>query len=216
MNSLIPKVILIGLAASISPVAVMVLITLMFSKRPLRNSLFFLLGFTLTLVAIAVVVVFVFHAGEHSSKSNFDAWIDIVLGALCLLAIPLSVLRKEKPKERGGKTAKPLTPVKSFTIGVGTMMINTSTMIIYISGVHIISAAKVGTADDVIAIALMTAVTLVTLLIPILLYVIFPKRARKMLGSLKDWLFKHNKVIGAAILLLIGGVLLFNGIKALV
>src|SRR5450759_1959696 len=141
MNSLIPKVILIGLAASVSPVAVMVLITLMFSKRPLRNSLFFLLGFTLTLVAIAVVVVFVFHAGEHSRKSNLDAWI---------------------------------------------------------------------------AIALMTAVTLVTLLIPILLYVIFPKRARKMLGSLKDWLFKHNKVIGAAILLLIGGVLLFNGIKALV
>src|SRR5450756_2997532 len=86
-------------------------------------------------------------------------------------------------------------------------------MIIYISGVHIISAAKVGTADDVIAIALMTAVTLVTLLIPILLYVIFPKRARKMLGSLKDWLFKHNKVIGAAILLLIGGVLLFNAVS---
>lgn len=216
MSSLILKMILIGLAASISPVAVMVLISLMFTKRPLRNSLFFLLGFTVLLVAIGLLVVFVFHAGESSGKSNFDAWIDIVLGGLCLLAIPLSVRKRSKTTEPGSKSAKPLTAPKAFTVGVATMAINTSTMIIYISGVHFISSAKLSGFDDAIAFIVLTLVTLITLIVPIALYVVFPKRAEKILGVLKAWLFKHNRVIGASILLVIAALLLYKGISALV
>jgi hypothetical protein len=216
MGSTIAKVIAAGLAASVSPVSVMVLITLMFTKKPIRNSSLFLLGFTLTLIAIGLVAVFVLHAGGHEGKTTFDAWIDIGLGVLCLAAIPLSVRKRSKQKEPEEAGGKSLTALRAFTFGVITMAIDASTIVIYISGVHFISAAKLSAGGEVALFAILTFFSVITLLVPMALYIVFPDRAKKLLNALKAWLVKHSKLIGAGILLVFGVALLVKGIQALV
>ncbi|MBU4194403.1 MAG: GAP family protein [Actinobacteria bacterium] len=193
--------------------AIVVLVSLMLTKNALRSSLFFLLGFTLTLIAIGIVGTLVLHAGGSGGKSHFGGYIDIALGALCFLAIPLTMRkskeRKEAPEADG---AKPMTAAKSFSVGVVTMLLNMSTIIIYTSGVYVISSAKLSTADDIIALAFLTVFTLVTLLVPIAMYLVFPRKATKLLASLKVWLARHKTLIGVAILLIFGVLLLIKGI----
>jgi threonine/homoserine/homoserine lactone efflux protein len=207
--------VLLGLAASVSPVSIMVMISLMLTKSPVRNALAFLAGFTLVLVAMGVLSVFVFHAGTAHKTGTVDGWIDIGFGVLCLAVIPFSILRKEKP-EQEKQSAKPFTARKSFVVGLGTMMVNASTIVIYLSATHLIAAAKLSAAQDVIALVVLTLVTLVTVIIPILIYAIFPGKAEKVLNALKGWLARHRKVIGVTILLIIGAYLLVKGIRIVV
>jgi len=214
MAQLIPHVIVAGLAAAISPVAVMVLLSVMMRKNARRNSLLFLFGFTLVLIALGVVGIFVFRAGGSGVKSKVDGYIDVALGVLCLAAILLSLRPKKKKAEP--ETEKDLEASRAFLLGAGSMLVNTSTIICYVSGAHEISRAKLPVYDDIIALALLTAITLLTLLIPIAVYYAFPTKAEKVLGSLNSWLARHGNVIGAAVLLIFGAYLLTKGIKALV
>ena len=104
MVKLIPHVIVAGLAASVSPVAIMLLLAVMMRKNTRRNTLLFLLGFTLILVALGVVGVFIFKAGGSGAKRSVDGYFDIALGVLCLLAMLFSLRPKKKQEkpEMGG------------------------------------------------------------------------------------------------------------------
>jgi hypothetical protein len=214
MAELLPRVIVAGLAAAMSPVAVMVLISVMMRKHARRNSLLFLLGFTLVLVAVGAVGIFAFSAGGSGVHHKVDGYIDIALGALCLVGVLITLKpRKEKAKPASKGDLKPL---EALLLGVVSMLANMSTIICYASGAHEISAAKLAIYDVVLALLLLTVITLLTLLIPITVYFVFPSKSEKVLGSLNTWLTRHAKLIGSAVFLLFGAYLLTRGIRILV
>jgi cytochrome c biogenesis protein CcdA len=159
----------------------MVLISLMMRKNPVKNSLFFLLGFTLVLIAPGIAGFYLLRLGGSGGKGSIDGYFDIALGALCLLAIPLSV-RNRKKKDRPAKGA--VKAARSLSLGMVTMPVNSSKVILFFSGVHLISSAKLEPSETIPAMALLTVVTLLTLLIPIIIYVVFPKTADRVLSSL--------------------------------
>ncbi len=210
--SLTVRLLVIGMGAAVSPVAVMVLISLMLRKHPLKNALFFLLGFTPTLVALGIVAVTLMHAGGSGKKSAVDAYIDLALGALCLLAI-IPVIRK-KPKESEPEP-EDLKASRSLAIGCLTMLVNYSTLVIYASGIHYISSARLSLPENVFYMALLTVVTLSTLLLPVAVYIAVPGRAERWLAALKEWLGEHNKQIGVAILLIFAVLLFVKGARLL-
>ena len=212
MGSLLPRIILTGLAASVSPVAIMVLISVMTLGHPGRNSLLFLLGFTITLVAIGVIGMLVF--GASTGKGVAQGYVDIGLGVLCFVAIPLSLRRKQR--KVGAGEGEGLKASRAFVVGIIAMLINTSTMVIYIAGTHAIAQAKLAIAATVLSVVILTAVTLVTLIIPIALYLLFPTRGDRILGTLNEWLMRHNRAIGIAILLIFGVYLIVKGIAVVV
>jgi cytochrome c biogenesis protein CcdA len=192
----------------------MVLVSVMLRKHARRNSLLFLLGFTLILIAFGVAVIFALDAGGSGVKRQVDGRVDIALGALCIVAIPFAMRRKRKQAELGSE--KDLKGSRALILGAVSMLLNTSTVICYVAGAHEISAAKLSASGDLFALILLTAVTLLTLLIPITVYFVFPAKAERALGSLNAWLSKHGKIIGAAVLLLFGVYLLTKGIIAVV
>jgi len=212
MDRLIPGVIVAGLAASVSPVAIMLLLAVMMKKNVRRNSMLFLLAFTLVLIALGVVVIYVFKAGGSGKKSMVDGYIDIGLGALCLVAMLMSL----RPKKKEGKHAiggKELKASQAFLLGGIAMLTNVSTIICYSAGAHEISKAHPGFVESILALALLTVITLITILIPILIYFVFPKKSDRVLSSFNAWLSRHSKVIGAVVLLVFGVYLLIKGIE---
>lgn len=213
MSTVIPHLLLIGLGASVSPVAVMLLISVMLKKNPRRNSLLFLLGYTAALVALGVVVVYILHLGGGRGPHRINGYIDLSLGAICFLAVPYSLRKKDKKRTPGVESGS--TVFRSFSLGSMALLLNPSTYIIFISGLHVISLAHLGRQDDILAIAFLTLVTLVTFLVPIIIFFVFPRRAEKVLDSLKVWLTKHNRVIGTAVLLVFGAYLLTKGLRIL-
>jgi len=210
---MIPHLLLIGLGASVSPVAVTLLISVMLKKNPRRNSLLFLMGYTAALVALGVVVVYLFHPGGGGRTHRIGGYIDLSLGAICFLAVPYSLRKKDKKRAPGVESAS--TAFRSFSLGSMVLLLNPSTYLIFISGIHVISLARLGRQDDFLAIAFLTLVTLVTLLVPIIIFFAFPKRAEKVLDFLKAWLTKHNRVIGMTVLLVFGAYLMTKGLRIL-
>lgn len=213
MSDLLPKVVIAGLGAAVSPVAVVLLITVMFHDHARRNSLLFLAGFTLVLVAIGVISMTLMDSAGSGRTGKLDAYIDVALGALCLALIPVALRRKPRPSQEAG--AGDLKASGAFTRGMVAMLVNSSTMVIYIAGVHEISGADASIAGTVLAMAVLTAVTLLTLLIPITVYFISPRRSQEALGSMRTWLAGHSKAIGLVLLVVFAGYFLAKGITKL-
>ena len=213
MSKLIPSVILAGLAAAVSPVAVMVLLAVMMKEKARRNSLLFLLGYTLILIALGVVGVYVLKAGGSGTKSKVDGYVDIALGALCLVAMLVS-LRPKKKEAKPATRGKDLKASRAFLLGIIAMLTNMSTIVCYLAGAHEISKAELGMGESLLSLALLILVTLTTVLIPIGIYFVFPTRSESTLSSFNAWLSKHSKVIGASVLLIFGAYLLIRGIEA--
>ncbi len=211
MSTMIPHLLLIGLGASVSPVAVMLLISVMLKKNPRRNSLLFCLGYTAALLALGVVVVYILHLGGGGGTHKIDGYIDLSLGAICFMAVPYSLRRKDKKEIPGVENGS--IAFRPFSLGSMALLLNPSTYLIFFSGLHLISLAHLGRQDDLLATAFLTLVTLVTLLVPIIIFIIFPKKAEKVLDSLKAWLTKHKRVIGVAVLLIFGAYLLTKGLR---
>ncbi|MEW6554463.1 MAG: GAP family protein [Actinomycetota bacterium] len=211
MSEILPRLILIGLAASVSPVAVMILITVLSRQNAKRNSLLWLLGFTLTLLALGFAGVYIMRAGGSGGTSDIDGYIDIVIGALCLIAIPLNLLRRDR--DGVPEVDKELGVMGALTLGCVSMVVNTSTFIIFISGLHEISSSHLSTLEDVASLAILTFFTLTTVLIPIAIYFFFPSRSEKALAAFQGWLTRHKKMIGAVVLLVFGVYLLIKGLK---
>lgn len=212
MGHLIPRVLVIGLGAAVSPVAIMILLAVMVKKDAKRNSLLFIAGYTLVLVVVGLAAMFLFGAVTHKPGTS-DAVIDIVLGALCLAFIPLSLKRKPKPqKEDGG-----MNPLGAVALGAGAMLVNTSTWVFYLGGVHAITQAKnIGTADTAIAFIILIFMTLLTLTIPVGILLVFPVKSQKFLDALGEWLARHRKTITVALLLIFAVYLIWKGIGILV
>lgn len=216
MNSLLPKLILTGLGASISPVAIILLITVMMRDHARRNSLLFLAGFSLTLLGVGIALVSLMHAAGSGGTGKFDAYIDIALGVVCLAVVPLAIKRKPRQAKEGPEDAD-LKAFAAFTRGVVAMLINSSTWVIYIAGLHMVTTATdLTTAEEILAILILTLTTLLTLIIPIAVYFIFPHKAQKVLESARGWLVAHSKIIGIAILVIFGAYLLIKGIVSVV
>jgi threonine/homoserine/homoserine lactone efflux protein len=214
MSSLVPQLILIGLAASISPVAVMILISVLSRHNARRNSLVWLLGFTLTLLALGFAGVYLLHAGGSGGTSKVDGYIDIALGVLCLLLIPWSLLKRDR--KEGRKVESDPGIVKVFTLGCISMVINASTFVIFVSGLHVITSSDIRTSEGFICLAILTFFTLTTVLVPIAIYFAFPTKAEGLLASFSSWLTKHKKVINIVVLLIFGIYLLAKGLKVVI
>jgi hypothetical protein len=211
LSDIIPRLMITGLAASVSPVAVMILISVLSRQNARKNSLLWLLGFTSTLLAMGFAGVYILHAAGSGGTSDIDGYIDIALGALCLAAIPLNLLRHKK--NGGTKVDRELTSRGALILGCVSMLVNTSTFVIYISGLHEISRSHLSVLEDLISLAILTFFTLTTVLIPIAIYFFFPSRSERALSAFQAWLTKHQKLIGIAVLLIFGIYLLVKGIR---
>ena len=213
MGSLAPRMIITGWGASVSPVAVIVLLSVLSRSHARKNSLLRLLGFTSTLLALGFAGLFVLQAGGSGRSGGLDRCLDTALGTLCLLAIPYEWRRERK--DGGWKVADDMSPARSFALGRVTMAVNISTFIIYVSGLHAIAASDLRTREDLISLAVLTFFTLTTLLLPLAIYSVFPSRSKRTLPISRGWLAQHRRAIGAAILLLFGIYLLAKGLRAL-
>lgn len=78
-----------------------------------------------------------------------------------------------------------------------------------------IGTADLHDADKLSAGIVFVAVSASTVAIPILAYVAAGHRLDNTMEKIKDWMEKNNAALMAAILILIGLMVLHNGIKAL-
>ena len=155
--------------------------------------------------------------GMHKSPPTWASWLRVVLGsALIVFGIYRWVTRHghtESPKWM--RSFATISPRRAAITGLVLAVVSVEVLLMCLRRLgHRHQRARAWSAR--LSAAFFVAVSASTVAIPILAYAAAGHRLDELLERLKDWMEKNNAALLAAILVLIGLMVLHNGIRAVV
>jgi len=212
---------LISLAAMLSPTTLTFsVLAVVLSKRPLRTGVWFYLGaFTVT-IAIGILAAFVLgDVAAPSSSGERKTWVsvfDLVAGLALFVYVARTWRRPIGEKTTKGMVDKMSTVASSPWIAVfaaGATLANPGGFIPL--ALKAISETDPTTAGYAASWLFFTVVSLLPLSLAVLLMLVAPARAERVLRAARTWLEGHLRLIASVIILLLAVTLLRNGISGL-
>jgi hypothetical protein len=215
------ELVLVSLAAMVSPTTLTFsVLALVAAKRPLRTGIWFYLGaFTVT-IAIGILAAFVLgDVAAPQSNGDRKTWVsvfDLVAGAALLVYVARTYRKPFAEKATEGMVEKMTSVASSPWIAVvaaGATLANPGGFIPL--ALKAISETNPSTGGYAVQWLAFTVVSLLPLGLAILLLIITPERAERILHASRTWLEGHLRLIASVIILLLAVSLLRNGIAGL-
>ncbi|MGA9314074.1 MAG: GAP family protein [Solirubrobacteraceae bacterium] len=221
MTSVDTELVLVGLAAMLSPVTLFLsVLALVVGERPMRTGLWFYLGaFGVTLV-VGVIAAFVLGNSAASPKSNtpktWVAIVDVVAGVLVLLVV-VRFLRRPRDPKRVASMIDQMSKVASSPviaiIAAGATLANPGALIPL--ALKDISETNPSTGQYIAEWVGFALVSLLPLSVALVALAVARGPTQRLLTRAREWLERNARTIAAMILLLLAAVLLRNGIAGL-
>jgi len=218
-GSVLTTLIPLALVIALSPLTVVPAVLVLQTARPRPTSLAFLAGWALGLAALTAVFVASSDALGDLGKSppTWASWLRVVLGsALIAFGVYQWLTRHghtESPKWM--RSFATLTPTRAAITALVLVVIRVEVLICSALAGLAIGSSGPGTAAKWVLGAVFIAVAASTVAIPILGYAAAGHRLDEPMARLKDWMEKNNAALLAAILVLIGLIVLYHGVHAL-
>lgn len=219
MGTLLASVVPLALGAAISPTLfALEVLVLSGPRRPVARAWAVALGSALTLALYTLLGVTVLARldTKHPKHSTTGAVVDLTAAALlALLAARALHRRRTAAESHGDRTKGRLAAAPTaFFVGAGAlaMLVNFSTLVLFLPALHEIARAGVGLADQVLAWVVLVVITLLPVLLPVTAVTISGRRAAPVLARLNGFVSRHARQITAAIEVLFAVVLLWKGI----
>ncbi len=212
---------LISLAAMLSPTTLTFsVLALVLAKRPLRTGVWFYLGAFLITILIGILAAFVLgDVAAPSSNGGRKTWVsvfDLVAAAALLVYVARTWRQPIGEKTRKGMVDKMSSVASSPWIAVfaaGATLANPGGFIpLALKAISETNPTTTGYAVDWL---FFTLASLLPLGLAIVLMLISPDRAERVLRSTRTWLEGHLRQIASVIILLLAASLLHNGITGL-
>jgi hypothetical protein len=217
--SLLATLIPLALVVSISPLSVIPAVLVLQTPKPRPTGLAFLSGWLLGLVALTAIFITSSDAlsGLHNKPPVWASWTRVVLG-LGLIAFGIY-----RWMNRAGHTESPkwmrsfetLTPPRGALFGLALTVVRVEVLTMCALAGLAIGSGNLGRAGEVVTGVIYVAVAGSTVAIPVLAYAAAGHRLDAPMARLKDWMERNNAAMLAAVLVLIGGMVLYHGVNAL-
>jgi len=212
---------LISLAAMLSPTTLTFsVLAVVLAKRPLRTGAWFYLGAFAVTIAIGILAAFVLgDVAAPSSSGERKTWVsvfDLVAGLALVVYVARTWRRPIGEKTTQGMVDKMSTVASSPWIAVfaaGATLANPGGFIPL--ALKAISETNPTTAGYAVSWLFFTVVSLLPLSLAVLLMLVAPARAERVLRAARTWLEGHLRLIASVIILLLAVTLLRNGISGL-
>jgi hypothetical protein len=209
----------LGLVIALSPITVIPAVLVLQAPRPRPSGLALLAGWVVglaALTALSVAASGVF-GGLHKSPPTWASWLRVILGAALILFGIYRWLTRHRHTESPAwmRSFASITPARAGITGAVLVVIRPDVLLICVPAGLAIGGSGLDVVDDWIAAAFFVAVAASTVAIPILAYAAAGHRLDDAMARLKDWMEKNNAALMAAILVVIGLMVLYNGVHAL-
>jgi hypothetical protein len=218
-GSVLAKLVPLALIIALSPVTVIPAVLVMHAPRPRPASLAFLGGWLLGLAALTAVFIGASDllADLHAAPPTWASWARVVLG---LALIAFGVFRwltrhRQTDAPRWMRPFAKLTPVRAGVTAAALAPLRPEVLIVCATAGLAIGTGGFSVAGGWISGAVFVAISASTVAIPILAYVGAGGRLDDELVRLKDWMEQNHAALEGAILVVIGFMVLYNGIHAL-
>ncbi|MCV7076882.1 GAP family protein [Mycobacterium szulgai] len=209
----------LALVIAVSPLTVIPAVLVLHAPRPRPTALAFLGGWVLGLAALTAIFVAAsgLLGGVHKGPPTWASWVRVVLGSLLIAFGVYRWLTRHGHAEspRWMRTFSTISPMRAGVTAVVLSVLRPEVSIICVAGGLAIGTSSLDSAGKLICAAIFVVVAASTVAIPILAFASAGDRLDEPLTRLKDWMEKNHAAMLAAVLVLIGLMVLYNGIRAL-
>jgi hypothetical protein len=219
----ISEVLTFAVGVAISPLPIIAVILMLFSRRAKVNGPAFLLGWVLALAAVSAVVYFISdrsNASTSTTTADTISWGKIVLGALLLRFALRNWRRRPAPDatpEMPTWMARvdSMTPVKAFGLGVVLAGANPKNLLLTIGAATGLAQLGLSGTDVFVSVCVFVIVGSLTIAGPVIYRLVGGDGAEAALESMKGWLALHNAAVMAVVFLVFGVDLIAKGLPPL-
>ena len=214
-GSVLATLIPLALIISVSPLSVIPAVLVLQTPRPRPTGLAFLGGWLLGLAALTAVFVASSDALGDLRKSPpaWASWMRIVLG-LALIAYGIYhwlTRHRHTESPKWMRSFSTLTPTRAAITAMVLVVIRPEVLISCALAGLAIGTGDHGMAANWILATIFVAVAASTVAIPVLAYAGAGERLDDSMARLKEWMERNNAALLAAILVLIGLMVVYNG-----
>ncbi|MGV0554855.1 GAP family protein, partial [Mycobacterium kansasii] len=155
--------------------------------------------------------------GLDKAPPRWSSWLRVVLGAALIAFGVYRWLRRNDQSESPAwmRSFANITPARAGITGAVLALVRPDVALICVPAGLRIGTSGLGVAGDWAAAAFFVAIAASSVAIPILAYVAAGSRLDDTLARLKDWMDRNNAALLAAVLVVIGAMVLYHGIHAL-
>lgn len=201
-----------------SPIAVIPAVLLLLGDRPRVSAPSFLLGWSGGLAVLTGgAILFADFVIVAEGTPTWLSWIRVVVGGLLILYGLLTWLRrggsKEPPQWLTGIQQMP--PRKAAALGALLSAGNPKVILLALTAGLTIGTAQATPVEELVAFLLFMLIGSVEILIPLGAFLIAGERAAAPLERGGRWLEENGTPVMVVVVMVIGALLLFNGLRAL-
>ena len=219
MGTVLTAVIGLALVVSLSPLSIIPAVLVLQAPRPRPSSLAFLSGWVLSLAALTALSIAASGAlgGLHKSPPTWASWLRVVLGSLLIVfgIYRWFTRRRHSDSPAWMRSFATISPPRAGITGAVLAVVRPDVSLLCVAAGLAIGSAGLGVASVWIAVAVFVVAAASSVAIPILAYAVAGDRLDDTLARLKDWMERNNEALLAGILVVIGLMVLYNGIHAL-
>jgi threonine/homoserine/homoserine lactone efflux protein len=215
LTELIP----LALVVALSPLSIIPAVLVLHTPRPRPTGLAFLVGWLIGLTALTVIFLEVSSllGGLGDKPPGWASWLRIVVGAaLVVFGVYRWFTRKKSTHSpKWMQSLSKLNPARAGLAAMALTVVNPKVLFMCAAAGLAIGTVGLGSTHVWIAVVWYVAVAASTVAIPILAYAVSGDRLDEPLKRLKDWMERQHAVLVAAILIVIGLLVLYKGIHGL-
>jgi len=216
---LLTELIPLALVVALSPFSIIPAVLVLGTPRPRPTGLAFLAGWFVGLAVLSAVFVEVssLAGGLRDRPPSWASWVRIVVGAaLIVFGLYRWFTRKRSAHTPGWMNSmNKFTPARAFVTAAALTAINPKVLFICAAAGLAIGSVGLRAPAAWGAVAWFVLVAGSTVAIPILAYAVAGERLDEPLTRTKDWMERQHATLVAAILVVIGVLVLYKGIHGL-
>ena len=224
MGQGVSEVLPFAIGIAISPIPIVAVILILFSRRARTNGPTFLLGWVLGLAVVSTVVYVVADAANAATdptSSDTVSWIHVALGVLLLGLARRQWARRPKPGEqpampRWMDAVEDMTPLRALALAVALAAVNPKNLVLAVAAAAgLAQVHDLSTVDVVVALVVFVAVASLSVAAAVGYDLFGGTRARSSLDEMRSWLTLHNAAVMATLFLVFGVALVAKGVGLL-
>lgn len=209
----------LALVIALSPLSIIPVVLALRTQRPRPTGLAFLAGWLIGLTALTIVALQASSllGGREDRPPGWASWLRIVVGAALIVFGGYRWLTRKKSAHtpRWMEGFGKLTPLRAGATAVVLTVVNPKVLLICAAAGLAVGTAGIDSGHQWLGVVWFVAVAASTVALPVLAYAVSGDRLDEPLAGLKDWMERQHAALVAAILVVVGLLVLYKGIHGL-
>jgi threonine/homoserine/homoserine lactone efflux protein len=212
-----------AVGVALSPIAIVGLIIMLGTPRARTNGPAFAAGWTLALALVGGLMLAASSGnatGEAGGPATWVGVLKVVIGVIFLLLGLRTWERRPRPGHEVPPPAWMATidtfrPGKAFAFGLLLAGVNPKNLALTVAAGAALAELDLSSGQAAIALAVFVVLGSLTIILPVLAYLVMGERAASLLDEMKTWMQEHNAAIMLVLFLVLGAKLIGDGISSL-